>query len=297
MSDGSGIVQFMSALAEISQGMRKPSISPVWCREILSARDAPRVTCTHREYEPEPDNKANTFSLDDMVHHAFFFGPTEVAAIRSLLPPQQQQKYSNFEIITSYFWRCRTLALQLDTNEEVRIICIVDARSKFVNLLVPNGYYGNAIALPAAITTVGKLIENPLTYALDLVKKAKANVTEEYMRSMADLLVIKGRPHFTTANACLVSDFTRAGFRDVDFGWGKSVYGGLARAGDGTNPGISTNYIPFKNAKGEEGFVIPVFFPTQVIERLVKELDKVLKNNINSPTMGDRKSGIIISSL
>ncbi|GAU48000.1 hypothetical protein TSUD_404770 [Trifolium subterraneum] len=299
MSDASGIIQFMSALGGISRGMNEPSISPVWCRELLSARDPPRVTCTHREYEPIPDNKGTIFPLEDiMVHHIFFFGPTEVATIRSLLPPDQQlQQYSNFEIIAAYFWRCRTIALQLDANEEVRIISVVDARSKSVNLLLPKGYYGNALAFPVAITTARKLIENPLAYALSLVKKAKANVTKEYMHSVADLMVIKGRPPFTTAGLFFVSDVTRAGFREVDFGWGKAIYGGPAKGGDGALPGQAVFHLPFTNAKGEKGLVIPVFLPNQVIERLVKELDSLLKSNNNKPSKGDPISGIINSSL
>ncbi|MCI71674.1 benzyl alcohol O-benzoyltransferase-like, partial [Trifolium medium] len=47
----------MSAVGEISRGMNIPSISPVWRRELLNARDPPRVTCTHREYEQVPDTK------------------------------------------------------------------------------------------------------------------------------------------------------------------------------------------------------------------------------------------------
>ncbi|XP_058752065.1 benzyl alcohol O-benzoyltransferase-like [Vicia villosa] len=294
MSDAPGLVQFMSALGETTRGMDKPSISPVWCRELLNARDPPRVTCTHREYERAPDKKENLIPFDDMVHHTFFFGPTEVAAIRSLLPPCQRQQYSNFEIIAAYFWRCRTIALQLNPNEEVRIICIVNARSKHVNLLLPNGYYGNALAKPAAVTTAGKLTENPLAYALDLVKMAKANVTQEYMRSIADLMVIKGRPGYTVEGLYLVTDVTRAGFREVDFGWGKAVYGGPARTGDG---GIAGFHIPFKNAKGEDGLIIPFFLPSHAMERLIKETDNLLKRNINQLTKNNPKSGITISSL
>lgn len=294
MSDGSGMLQFLNALGEISRGMSKPSISPVWSRELLNARDPPRVTCTHREYDPEPDNKGTMFPLDDMVHRTFFIGPTEVAAIRSLLPPNQMQQYSNFEIIAAYFWRCRTIAFQLDSNEEVRMICLVDARNKSVYKQLPKGYYGNAIALPVAVTTAGKLIENPLAYALNLVKKAKASVNKEYMHSVADLMVSKGRPPLTTAGLYLVSDITRAGLGDVEFGWGKALYGGMAKGGDVAIPGQAVFHIPFKNAKGEEGLVIPFFLPAQVMERLVKEFDSLL---MCMHTKSDPKSGFINSSL
>nr|AFK38671.1 unknown [Medicago truncatula] len=140
-------------------------------------------------------------------------------------------------------------------------------------------------------------MENPLGYALELVKKAKSDVTQEYMHSVADLMVIKGRPHFTVVRSYLVSDVTRAGFGDVEFGWGKAVYGGPAKGGVGAIPGVASFYIPFKNAKGEEGLVIPLCLPAQAMEKFVKELDSVLKNNINQPTIGGPKPSFIISSL
>ena len=295
MSDATGLVQFMSAVGEISREMNEPSISPVWYRELLNARDPPRVTCTHREYEQVPDTKGTIIPLDDMVHHSFFFGPTELSTLRPLFPRHLQQQ-SKFEIITACLWRCRTIALQPDTDEEVRIICLYNARRKF-NPPLPKGYYGNAFAFPVAITTAGKLIENPLGYALELVKKAKADVTQEYMHSMADLMVIKGRPHFTVVRMYLVSDVTHAGLREVDFGWGKAVYGGPATGGVGVTPGVASFYIPFKNAKGEEGLVIPLCLPTQAMERFVKELDNLLKSNISKSTKCDPKYGIINSSL
>ncbi|KAI4313115.1 hypothetical protein L6164_026123 [Bauhinia variegata] len=152
-----------------------------------------------------------------MAHRSFFFGPTEIAAIRHFIPHHLSQCSSAFEILTALLWRCRTLALQPDSDEEVRIICIVNARAKFKPPL-PIGYFGNAFAFPVAVTTAGKLCQNPFGYALELVRKAKGDVTEEYMHSLADLLVLRGRPHFTVVRSYLVSDVTHPGLGEVDFG-------------------------------------------------------------------------------
>ncbi|XP_058758180.1 benzyl alcohol O-benzoyltransferase-like [Vicia villosa] len=286
MSDASGIIQFMNALAEISRGMIEPSISPVWCRELLCARNPPRVTCYHPELEQAPDNKGNVISLDTMVQRTFFFGPNEVAIVRSLLPTNQQQQYSKFEIITAFLWRCRTIALQLDSNERVRLNIVVNGR--YVNLRLPKGYYGNVVANPAIDTTAGKIVENRLgyMYVLNLIKNAKAKVTKEYMHSLADLIVIKGRPPFTMNEFMfIVSDVTRVGFGDVDFGWGKAVYGGPAI--DSPLPGSASFYIPFTNAKGEKGFVVPLCLPAQAMERFVIEHDSVLQGISNQSANGD----------
>ncbi|CAK8570736.1 unnamed protein product [Lathyrus sativus] len=301
MCDASGLVQFMNAIAEISRGMNEPSVSPVWCRELLSARNPPRVTCYHPELEQAPNNKGtiNLISLDNMVRRTFFFGPNEVATIRSLLPTNQQQQYSKFEIITAFLWRYRTIALQLDSNQEVSMYFAVNGRSKYVNLQLPNGYYGNVLANPAIVTTAGKIVENTLgyMYVLNLVKNAKAKVTREYMHSLADLIVSKGRPSFTpTEFMLLVSDVTHSGFKDVDFGWGKAVYGGPAV--DSPIHSIGCLYLPFTNAKGEEGLVIPLYLPAQAMERFVIELDSVLKGNSDQSVKSDpNKSGIIKSRL
>lgn len=283
MSDAAGLVQFMSAVGQITRGASLPSIAPVWHRELLNAREPPCVTCKHHEYDQVPDTKGTIIPLDDMVHRSFFFGPQEVSILRKLVPPHLR-KGSTFEVLTACLWRCRTSALQPDPEEEVRVICIVNARAKF-NPPLPIGYYGNAFAFPVALTTAGKLCSNPLAYALQLVMKAKSDVTEEYMKSVADLMVIKGRPHFTVVRTYLVSDVTRAGFEEVDFGWGKPVYGGPAKGGVGAIPGVASFYVPFVNNKGEKGIVVPVCLPAFAMERFVKELDNTLKNDDQSFTL------------
>ncbi|CAN6577295.1 unnamed protein product [Malus baccata var. baccata] len=274
MSDAAGLVQFMTAVGEIARGATFPTVQPVWQRELLNARDPPRVTCTHREYEEVEDTNGTIIPLDGMVHRSFFFRPTEVSAIRRFVP-QYLSTCSTFEVLTACLWRCRTIALQKDPNEEVRVLCIVNARSKF-NPPLPVGYYGNTFAFPVAVTTAWRLSNNPLGYALELVRKAKADVTEEYMRSLADLMVIKGRPHFTVVNSYLMSDVTRAGFGEVDFGWGKAAYGGPAKGGVGLITGLASFYIPSRDKRGEDGIVVPVCLPAAAMERFIKELDAML---------------------
>ena len=277
MSDAAGLEQFMNALGEMAQGASRPSTLPVWQRELLSARDPPRVTCTHREYDAVEDTKGTIIPLDDMAEMSFFFGPAEVAAFRGFVPPHLR-KCTTFELLTACVWRCRTIALQPDPEEDMRIICTVNARAKFDPPL-PKGYYGNGFAIPVAISTARDLTTKPLSHALEHVMKAKNDVNAEYMRSLADLMVIKGRPHFAVARSYVVSDVTRAGFDEVDFGWGKAAYGGPAKGGVGTIPGIITFYIPFINHKGESGIVVPICLPNAAMEIFIEELNKMLMGN------------------
>ncbi|KAJ0793762.1 putative benzyl alcohol O-benzoyltransferase [Helianthus annuus] len=285
MSDGPGLVQFMTALGEMAQGALKPSILPVWQRELLFARDPPRVTCTHHEYDKVEDTKGTIIPLDDMAHKSFFFGPTEVSALRRFVPPYLKN-CSTYEVLTACLWRCRTIALQLDPEEEMRIICVINVRAKF-NPPLPVGYYGNRFAFPVAISTAKDLATKPLSHALELVMKARSDVNEEYMRSIADLMVIEGRPHFTVVQSYLVSDVIRAGFDLVDFGWGKAAYGGPAKGGVGVIPGFASCYLPFINHKGESGIVVPIRLPNTSMDTFVKELNNMLAKDNNDQVLRD----------
>ncbi|KAK1383902.1 Benzyl alcohol O-benzoyltransferase [Heracleum sosnowskyi] len=269
--DAAGFVQFMTALGEIARGASVPSIHPVWQRELLNARDPPNITCTHREYDDVADMKETMIPIAEIVQRSFFFGPAEILAMRRLVPPQFC-KCSTFEVLTAFLWRSRSRSLELDPEEEVRLLCVINARGNF-NPSLPLGYYGNAFAFPAALTTAGKLCQSPIGYALDLVMKTKQVFSEEYMKSVADLMVTRGRPHFTVVRTFFVSDLTRAGFGSVDLGWGRPAYGGPARGGS-----VNSFYIPFKNKKGEKGIVVPVWLPESAMEKFALQLG-MLKNN------------------
>ncbi|KAA8527996.1 hypothetical protein F0562_035135 [Nyssa sinensis] len=282
MSDAYGFVQFLNTVGEFARGSTDaPSLSPVWQRELLNARHPPHITCTHHEYEELLDTKSTTIDMDEddnnnnnMVQRSFFFGPQEIRAIRKHLPQHLRTSSSTFEVLTACLWRCRTIALQLDQEEIVRLSCVTNARGKRV-LHLPSGYYGNAFVFPAALSKARLLCTNPLGYALQLVKTAKGQLTEEYMRSVADLLVIKGRPLYITKRNYIVSDTTRSGFDEINFGWGKPIYGGLAGA-----ISLISFYVRFKSSGGEDGIVVPLCLPQEVMERFQEELKGMIQEPV-----------------
>ncbi|TYH32828.1 hypothetical protein ES332_D13G017100v1 [Gossypium tomentosum] len=216
-----------------------PSIPPVWERYLLNARDPPRVTFTHHEY----DRVEATVTMDNMVECSFFFGPVEVSLLRSLLPLHFRH-CTKFELITACLLRCQTIAMNLDPEEQVRMLCIAHVRSKF-NPPLPSGYYGNVLVSPTAITTVKNLCHNPVGYAVELIKKAIANVTEEFIKSTADLFAIRGKSLYVPAviGSYGISDLMHMGFENVYFGWGKAEFGGTAPKATG----LVSFFIPTKN--------------------------------------------------
>ncbi|KAK8542873.1 hypothetical protein V6N13_136575 [Hibiscus sabdariffa] len=275
MCDGPGLKQFVSSVAAMARGEATHLILPVWERHLLDAPDPPRVTLTHHEYdEVEATVTTTTTSLpfDNVVQRSFFFGPAQVSLLRRLLPVHLRH-CTKFELITALLWRCRSLAINIHPHEQVRMIIAVNARSK-IEPSLPQGYYGNAFVLPAAITTVKNLSENPLGYAVELVKQAKARFSKEYMKSVASLMVIRGKRPVVldVISSFIISDLTKIGLEDVDFGWGKAVFAGTASA-----VGVTSFSVQAKNKKGEVGISVAICLPAPAMERFAQELDNMLK--------------------
>ena len=256
----------------MARGACAPSVLPIWDRHLLYARNPPRITCMHHEYDKLVDTE-EPVPLAEKDHRSFFLGPTEIASLRKFAPPHIHH-CSTYELVTACFWKCRTIALQPNPNEEMRVICVANARNKF-NPPIPEGYYGNCIAYSAAMARAGDLCRKPIGYAVELVRKAKENVTEKHMRSVADLMVLKGRPWYTMVRAFLVSGVGKLRFDEVDFGWGRAVFGGPAKGN------VASNQIAFRNKKGEDGIVVTLCLPNLAMQRFVKELDGILKGQPN----------------
>ncbi|XP_020114477.1 benzyl alcohol O-benzoyltransferase-like [Ananas comosus] len=299
MADAAGLVQFMMAMGELAQGTTAPAVPPVWAREILNARSPPRVTHPHPEYEQVPDPTKDRISpADVLAQRPFFFGEKEILALRCQAPAHLRATCSRFDMIAAYVWRCRTIALGYDSEDEVRIQFVVNARGKRNNALgrapmLPLGFYGNAFAFTVASSTAGELCRKPFSYALELVAAAKArSAAVDHLQSVADLMVLKGRPRFATARTYLVSDLTKSGLEELDFGWGKGIYGGPATAM------LATFHIPVRSAGGERGILVPVRLPEFAMERFVVEMKRglVMKEEEESRGYGGQQYATVGST-
>ncbi|XP_019059590.1 PREDICTED: (Z)-3-hexen-1-ol acetyltransferase-like [Tarenaya hassleriana] len=275
MADAAGLTLFLTTLSELARGDHAPSIHPVWYRHLLNPRVPARVTRAHEYDATEPAAEAETFACNDNVQRSFFFGQSDISALHRLLHPHQRERVTHFETLTSFIWRCRTAALKLDPNTEMRLKFIVNARPKLKNPPLPPGYYGNAIVTPVAISTANELTERPLDFTLRLVREARLSVTEDFFRSLADFLATNDQPLYEAATLLVVSDVRRSGLENVDFGFGKPLYGGLAEARAGDFQGLIF-YATHKNTKGETGTVVLICLPAPAMERFEKEVKDVL---------------------
>ncbi|KAA3473409.1 benzyl alcohol O-benzoyltransferase-like isoform X2 [Gossypium australe] len=134
-------------------------------RHLLNAQTPPRVTYAQHEFDEEfmDMNDDEIIQPNNMMNLFVFFGYNEISALRKLIPPHYQ--CTTHDILTACLWRCHTKALQPDPNQHIRLICVVNARSKF-NPPLPLGYYRNAIAYPTTVTTPDKLCRSSLKYAI-----------------------------------------------------------------------------------------------------------------------------------
>ncbi|KAG2620469.1 hypothetical protein PVAP13_3NG100471 [Panicum virgatum] len=231
MADAQGLTQFLGAVAELARGAHAPSVLPVWKRELLEGRNQQQPALVHDKLGE--------------------------------LPLHLQKRATKFDTISSWIWKFRNVALAPDPDGVMVPMVVVNARGRnTAGVGIPIGYYGNAFLCPVAISTAGELSTNPLSYAIELVKKAKNQVDMEYMRSTADLIVLRrGQSTRIIAGMYSLADARRARFQDLDFGWGKPLVSFL---------------LPYKNTNGEDGIVVPMCLPGPAMDRLVEEMSKLL---------------------
>ncbi|XP_065880596.1 benzyl alcohol O-benzoyltransferase-like [Euphorbia lathyris] len=279
MCDAVGAAQFMSAIGEMARGATSPSVLPVWERHILNSPIPQQPT------SPLPEHNHNIsdmkFPLEhELCYKGFVFGRAAISALRRCLPIHLRN-CSSFEIVSASVWKCRVAALQLHPTNETSMNWSVNLRGDKLNQLIPSGYYGNAVGVSISTSTAKDILENPLSYALQLLRNSKGNVnTEDHDRSVIKLMA--------SMTSYTVTDLKNAGFGEVDFGWNKPIYAGLAHS-----MLTAGGYQPqFNREKGENEMMLPVCLPKQAMERFEMELNNMLKDQ---PFIGDDNT--VISKL
>ncbi|XP_059644737.1 omega-hydroxypalmitate O-feruloyl transferase-like [Cornus florida] len=225
MFDGLGAMEFVSSWGETARGLPL-TVPPFIERNILKARNPPKIEYQHQEFSEIIDFSSSTgLYKDEMLYRSFHFDSEKLEKLKkAAMANAVLHKCTTFEALSAFMWRARTQALKLLPDQQTKLLFAVDGRSKF-NPQLPIGYFGNGIVLTHSLCQAGQLLENPLSYAVGLIQEAIKMVTDSYMRSAIDYFELtRARPPL--ASTLLITTWSRLSFHVTDFGWGEPILSG-----------------------------------------------------------------------
>lgn len=137
-------------------------------------------------------------------------------------------KVTTFQALTGFLRKSRCEALGFKPDQRVKLLFAADGQSRFI-LPIPIGYCGNGIVLIGLVTSSGKLVGNPLSHSVGLVKKLAELVTDGFMRSTIDYLEMN-QTHPSLRATLLITSWSRLTLHKLDsdganrFSLDRSVY-------------------------------------------------------------------------
>ncbi|KAJ1408035.1 Transferase [Sesbania bispinosa] len=261
LCDGIGTSQFLHAWAQLAKEPNTNlTIIPFHERHVLKSRDPPQVKFPHPLFTRT--NLTPTVDVfqwmqsQPLMATSFTFGASEVLRLKKQCVPSLKQRITTFEAVAAHTWRSWVRSLSLCSTLNVKLLFSVNVRKK-INL--PEGYYGNGFVLACAESTVKDLVAaDNLGHGLKLVQQAKASLDDgEYIMSMNDLLE-EENVMIDLSSSLVISQWSRLGLEDLDFGEGKPLHMGAL---------TSSVYCLFLPVVGDANTVrVHVSVPESVVE-------------------------------
>ncbi|XP_020238330.1 omega-hydroxypalmitate O-feruloyl transferase [Cajanus cajan] len=226
LCDGIGTSQFLKAWAHLTQHPNAElTTPPIHTRHVLKLRDPPQVHLTHPQYTrinpTQVDLHALMFS-QPLVPTSFTFGPSQVLRLKNRYEPSPK-RVTTFEAVAAHTWRAWVKSLNPCPTLTVKLLFSVNVREK---MKLPEGYYGNGFVLACAESVVRDLVAaGNLRHGLEMVQRAKARLDEGRVWSMVDLLEDE-TVGIDLSSSFVISQWSRLGLEEVDFGEGKALHVG-----------------------------------------------------------------------
>ncbi|XP_027346812.1 spermidine coumaroyl-CoA acyltransferase-like [Abrus precatorius] len=225
--DGSGMAQFLRAVAELASGKTEPSLKPVWERERLvgTITSEPMQSPVSDEgsiavspFMPTMDFSHECSKIDgDSINRL----KTSLKINSEVITKMTAKGFTTFESLTAYIWRARARALKLSYDRKTMLIIVVSVKPHLLDPL-PEGYYGNSLVQSYVVQTVRELNEKPLLEVVKLVRESIRNAfTNDYIRHSINTMETKSMKHdYESGAVTVVTDWRHLGFFEkVDFGW------------------------------------------------------------------------------
>ncbi|KAJ3694056.1 hypothetical protein LUZ60_009536 [Juncus effusus] len=206
LADGLGAAQFLNAISELARGLTEPTVKPVWARELIPC--PPKLP-------PSPPPVFPSFNLQQ---HMTDVDSANVGHVKAQYMESTGHYCSTFDVCIAKAWQARTRAIGLKPDNPVHV-CFF-ASTRHLLQIIPKGFYGNCFYPVIATATSGDVASAKLIDVVKMIRDAKAKLPSEFAKwAVGDF---KKDPYELTFayNSLFVSDWTRLGFLEVDYGWG-----------------------------------------------------------------------------
>ncbi|XP_073042359.1 fatty alcohol:caffeoyl-CoA acyltransferase [Primulina eburnea] len=232
LCDGLGAMQFMKAWAEtVKAGCLVVNPKPTWGRETFRPRDPPAIEFPHAEFKKLEDGSSLTRSLWEVKPVQKCYRITHEYQARLKRSAQlygADFSCSTFDAMAAHVWKSWVKALDVTPLDyELRLTFSINTRHKIKNPPLKDGFYGNALCVACATSTVERLIHGSLNETARLVNSVRLGISERYVRSTIDYVELNRPKRLEFGGKLSITQWTRfCIYESGDFGWGRPVYAG-----------------------------------------------------------------------
>lgn len=214
IADGLGAGQFINAVADYARGLPKPRVSPVWARDLIP--DPPRM--------PAPPPK---LELLDLREFTVDLTPDHIAKAKSDFFVSMGQRCSAFDVCVAKTWQSRTRALRLAghlADDHPVHVCFFANTRHLMLAGAGEGFYGNCFYPVTVTCSSGEVAAGDVVDVVRAVRDAKARLAGDVARWAVGGFAQDPYELRFTYDSLFVSDWTRLGFLEADYGWGPPAH-------------------------------------------------------------------------